>query len=260
MSAFSSGLRAVSYARNKSILTGAVLGTGFTLAAAFAAQAATITNGSFELGTAPGAFLPVNSPDNGATITGWNVTGGSVDYIGSYWAASDGSRSLDMNGTSAGTIQTTITGLLSGVTYRVLFDIAGNTDGGPTDKVLDAFSASTGNNFFHFNITGHSRDTAATMGWVTESFVFTASSDTELLTFASHVNSGGTTENPAAFGPALRIEATPLPAFAAVVCQRARRIGLGLAAQKEKVGLSPLSGSDLARARHLIDARGTRDI
>ncbi len=66
------------------------------------AQAAAFTNGSFELGPDPGAFLPL--PTGSTDLTGWTVTSGNVDYIGSSWQASDGSRSLDLSGAGAGQI------------------------------------------------------------------------------------------------------------------------------------------------------------
>jgi hypothetical protein len=72
------------------------------LGAGSSAQAASFTNGSFELGSDPGSFSTVFQGD-GATITGWLVggpSGASVDYIGSYWEAADGTRSIDLSGTS----------------------------------------------------------------------------------------------------------------------------------------------------------------
>ena len=193
--------------------------TGAAFAAALAvgiavplhgAQAVTITNGSFENGVANiGAFETLNAVDS-TSIAGWTVSNGSVDYIGTYWTAAGGSRSLDMNGLSAGTISQLINGLTPGQQYRVTFDLAGNTDAGPTNKTLDV-TAGIGNNSYSFSIIGHDRNN---MGWVMESFVFTADGISDLLSFSSTVFSGGTPENPAAFGPALdnvAISATPLP-------------------------------------------------
>jgi choice-of-anchor C domain-containing protein len=216
---------------SKSILTGAVLATAFTLASAFVVQAATINNGSFEFGPDPGQYAAKGTGDT--SITDWTVTAGNIDYIGTYWTAADGGRSLDMNGTVAGTIQTTIIDLSAGVQYRVSFDLAGNPDGGPAVKQLDAFSASTSTNSFFFDTSGRNRTN--NMGWTTYSFLFTASGPTELLTFASQVTGGGTEENPTAFGPALdnvRIEETPLPAALPLF---AGALGvLGLVARRRK--------------------------
>jgi hypothetical protein len=101
---------------------------------AFSAQASTFVNGSFELGTAPGQFITLNGGDS-TSITGSTVGGGSngVDYIGSYWTASDGSRSIDLNGLVPGSIFQTFD-VVAGQTYQVSFDFAGNPAGGPQFK------------------------------------------------------------------------------------------------------------------------------
>jgi hypothetical protein len=69
-----------------------------------------LSNGSFENGPALDAFRTVFAPS--AEIDGWTVTRGSVDHISSYWTASDGARSLDLDGLGPGTIgQTFVTSL-----------------------------------------------------------------------------------------------------------------------------------------------------
>ena len=68
------------------------------------AQAATLVNGSFEDGVDPGVFTTLG--EGSGNITGWSIYGGGVagtiDYIGSYWNASDGNRSIDLNGNGPG--------------------------------------------------------------------------------------------------------------------------------------------------------------
>jgi len=74
------------------------------------------------------------------------------------------------------------------------------------------------------------------MGWVTESFFFTATGATSLLTFASTVTTGGGFGYPAAFGPALDNVAvfatsnesfqTPLPAALPLFASGLGAIGL----------------------------------
>jgi choice-of-anchor C domain-containing protein len=163
------------------------------------AHAVSINNGSFESGVAfSDPFITLNATDS-TSITGWTVSAGSIDYIGSYWQPADGSRSLDMNGLSTGAISQLLTGLTVGHQYQISFDLAGNTDAGPAVKTLSV-AASVSSNSFTFDTTGHSRPA---MGWVLESFFFTATNSNELLTFASLVTAGGTEQNPAAFGPAL---------------------------------------------------------
>jgi len=165
------------------------------------AHASLLQNGSFELGTDP------NLSGNGFTtlaagstaITGWTVGNvGSIDYIGSYWQAAQGSRSLDLSGDGPGSIFQTIN-VVPGQTYRVTFEVAGNTDNGPDLKTLITTTGAT----FQFSVAGNSH---SNMGWVLKSFDFTASGPTETLTFQS------TTDGP--WGPALdnvSVAAVPEP-------------------------------------------------
>ena len=84
-----------------------------------------LQNGSFEDGPNPGSFITLSA---GSTdIPGWKVTRGSVDYIGSYWTASQGARSIDLDGSpGAGTIQTSFP-TTPGLRYQVSFDLSGNS-------------------------------------------------------------------------------------------------------------------------------------
>lgn len=60
-----------------------------------------IINGSFELGP---SFSGDNVVLNGGStaINGWQVTGHSIDLLGSTWKAADGVRSLDLSGWASG--------------------------------------------------------------------------------------------------------------------------------------------------------------
>ena len=65
-------------------------------------------NGSFEIGPTPGSFVGVA---NGSTvITGWVVVN-NIDYIGTFWKAKDGDRSIDLNGGITGGIKQTFDAL-----------------------------------------------------------------------------------------------------------------------------------------------------
>jgi choice-of-anchor C domain-containing protein len=154
------------------------------------ADASVFQNGGFETGPAPGSFITLGS--GSTAITGWTVGGGGIDYIGSYWQPSDGSRSLDLNGNLPGSISQTFD-VVSGQTYQVTFYLAGNTDGGPAIKTLTASIDST---VFlaSFDSTGKSR---SDMGWMQYSFLFTANGPTETLSFQSTTLEGN------AYGPAL---------------------------------------------------------
>jgi choice-of-anchor C domain-containing protein len=164
---------------------------------------AALTNGSFETGTDPGSFTTL---DPGATdVTGWTITS-QIDYIGTYWQASEGSRSIDLNGLSAGSIEQ-ILATTPGYTYIIDFDMAGNPDGGPTIKELSLEAVGIGSQNFSFDITGH---TKANMGWTAKQWSFVATGNSTTLKFSSLVSGG--------WGPALdNVTVTAIPAPGALV-------------------------------------------
>ena len=177
------------------------------------AQAATITNGSFETGPVPGAYTPL---DSGSTaITGWTVASGNIDYIGSLWQASDGTRSVDLTGDTRGSIFTTITGMIIGTAYNLYFDLSGNPDGNPANKKLDVTlkSPNTKENY-NYNIQT-AENSHADMKWVTYVLSFVATQATSKLTFAAGTGTGGVA---CCYGPALdnvriaSVAAVPVPA------------------------------------------------
>ena len=71
-----------------------------------ASMAEPFQNGSFEDGPEISGSL-VTLYDGNEEITGWKVSSGSIDLIGTYWKASDGERSLDLNGAGPGAISQT---------------------------------------------------------------------------------------------------------------------------------------------------------
>jgi choice-of-anchor C domain-containing protein len=164
---------------------------GFAASLAFVAnpaQAANlISNGSFENSSS-------NIGDNGSlsngstTLTNWVVTN-EIDYLGSYWSASNGSRSLDLNGSSAGGIQQTFTTTI-GATYNVSFDLAGN----PDNAILKQLEVSAGSYSQNFSFDNSGKSTT-NMGWLTKNFSFVANSSSTTLQFSSLI--GGS------WGPAL---------------------------------------------------------
>ena len=129
-----------------------------------------IQNGSFETATVnPGPFLQLNA--GSTVITGWTVSQGTIDYIGTAWQASEGARSLDLQGLASGGIQQTFNTTI-GETYRVTFDLAGNPFGGSAIKEMRV-SAGGSSADFSFDITGKSN---SNMGWLSKSWDFTANS------------------------------------------------------------------------------------
>ena len=158
-----------------------------------AARAATtaFTNGSFETPTAPtNSFLTVVA---GQTMGLWQVESGSVDLVDNgFWQPAEGNQSVDLNGTTAGTLSQTFT-TEPGTKYTVTYSLAGNPAGPPTVKTGEV--RIDGQNFqdFTFNTTGK---TFANMGYVTRQFTFVANHTSTKLTFAS-------TSGPTAYGPVI---------------------------------------------------------
>ena len=186
------------YCRTLAFVFAAALGLGML---PISAKAVTLTNGSFESASVdPGVFETLSS--GSTVITGWTV-GGEIDYIGSYWQPDDGKRSLDMNGTTAGSISQMITGLTKGQAYLINFSLSGNPDSlVPPTRKLDVVVGLGAASYF-FTIA----NTRENMGWIVQSLAFVADDTTALLKFSSAVTG--------AFGPALdnvSIAATPLPA------------------------------------------------
>ncbi|HAY26293.1 MAG TPA: PEP-CTERM sorting domain-containing protein [Candidatus Accumulibacter sp.] len=149
------------------------------LSACGLAQAAPFQNGSFEVASLnPGTFTTLGL--NNSQITGWTVSGGNIDYIGTYWQAANGSRSIDLAGNTLGTISQTFDTNIGWV-YTVDFAMAGNTDGGPTTKLLQVVAGDEQGQF-SFNQSGRSR---SNMGWLDYSFQFTADTAQTILSFSA---------------------------------------------------------------------------
>lgn len=164
------------------------------------AGASIFQNGSFENGTySEGTFDSLSSGNT--DISGWTVGDGGVDWIMTYWTPSDGAYSLDLSGTSAGSISQTFDTVF-GQQYKVLFDMAGNPDNSEKVKDLRVTAAAISSDYT-FDATDM---TKTNMGWVENSFYFTANSTTTTLEFLSLETN--------AYGPALdnvRLSAAPIP-------------------------------------------------
>ena len=186
-----------------------------------------VENGSFEDGSdiPPSGYLGL-APGS-TDIAGWTVIGSGVrvvDYIGDYWQASDGARSVDLDGYESGNggVEQAIT-TTAGNNYLVTFDMAGNPGGDPTTKTMDVtvlpyialpadltFTATLWTDSFTFDTTGHS---TTSMGWTEEQFEFNAISDITTLRFMSTTSGDG-------YGPVfdnvrvLDISVVPVPAAA----------------------------------------------
>jgi choice-of-anchor C domain-containing protein len=198
-----------------------------------------ITNGSFEISpisaSSLGNFTTLNGGDS-TSITGWTVTGGAsaIDYIGTYWTAADGVRSLDMNGLQPGGIEQSFTTVL-GQTYQVTFDMAGNPAGGPAVKTLNGIIDVTTLGSFSFD-TSNPQTSLTDMGWKQFSFTFVGTGTLQTLDFESTTTgNSGNSSFPTAFGPALdNVAVTAIPEPATWAMMVLGFIGVGFMAYRRK--------------------------
>jgi choice-of-anchor C domain-containing protein len=172
--------------------------------------AAQVVNGSFENGQDPGvSWLFLSSGSN--VMDGWLVSFGTVEYIGGWWQASDGVRSIDMNGNTRGQISQSIV-TTPGETY----DMSGNPDGPPVLKQLTVTADGGQAQSFSYD-TSLAGTTRADMRWETKKYTFTATGSITLLAFTSDVEGW-------VFGPALDnvrlLENVEPPTEEPIVCHR----------------------------------------
>lgn len=157
----------------------------FTVLSVFLSLGHTVSaqvNLSFETGTNPGSFNTVFAGQT--NISGWSVDFGSVDYIGTYWQASQGSRSIDLNGQNQrGQISQEIT-TVAGWTYKVTFDMSGNPDGNPVSKFMSVSADKKAARGYLYAIGSNTR---VDMQWAPNTYHFTAEYPTTLLSFTSLV-------------------------------------------------------------------------
>jgi choice-of-anchor C domain-containing protein len=136
-----------------------------------------LVNGSFEQGPPIANFLPLNP--GSTAITGWVVTRGQIDLVGSHWPAAHGKRSLDLHGSPGlgGIRQTFATH--PGRRYLVTFSLAANPEGAVPLKVLGVSAAGSTASF-----TADARGkTVRDLGWQKKSWRFTAVGKRTMLEF-----------------------------------------------------------------------------
>ncbi|MBX2823552.1 MAG: choice-of-anchor C family protein, partial [Gammaproteobacteria bacterium] len=145
-----------------------------------------ISNGSFEIAPDGGATgNTVVSAGDATTIQDWSVTSGDVDVIAANnvlgATATDGDKSIDLNGNSVGSIEQSIS-TVSGKTYVVSFQQTGDPDNGEgtTDVQVSAGATSQG-----FSYTEPGTATQSDPGAILQSFTFTATAATTVLSFQS---------------------------------------------------------------------------
>jgi choice-of-anchor C domain-containing protein len=151
-----------------------------------------LENGSFETGTYVdngSGFQQLDAPN--ASIDGWTVDAGSVDWVSTYWPPQDGAMSIDMSGANAGTLSQTFETTI-GNTYTVSFQLSGNPEGSPTVKTLEVSATGAAVGLYSYDVTGND---LLTMNWRAETYTFLATSANTTLTFVS--------TSATAFGPAI---------------------------------------------------------
>jgi choice-of-anchor C domain-containing protein len=169
------------------------------------ARAVTLLDGSFETGAGTIPTGLYTTVAGGSSIGTWKVTGGGVEWVGTYWSAANGIASVDLDGNSPGGIREPISGLTVGQEYAVTFDLSGNPDGGPTLKQVAVKVGSSPVSYFSYQL---GLATHANMAYIPETLGFTATGATEVLSFASY-------KTPGAYGPVIdnvSVSAVPEPA------------------------------------------------
>ncbi len=139
-------------------------------------EANLLINGGFEEG--PAFIDGFMALDPGSQVmTGWTVTRGQIDLIGTHWIAGEGGRSLDLNGSPGfgGVKQSFKT--VSGQRYRLTFLMAGSPGSGQTTNTL-CVRAAAKKEVFSFDNEGK---TGKEMGWAKRSWEFVAFSEETTL-------------------------------------------------------------------------------
>jgi len=162
----------------------------FLAAGTLSAGTIAVVNPSFEL-AGPGTPLTdsLYSYNTSVQPYGWTVTNQNLEVIragySGDWVAEDGSYSVDMNGAGAGnTVLTqTITGLDVGYLTTVTFGLAANPDWCASEQC--SLQVSIGGVVENFVVQ------QSVMSFTDQSFQFTPTSSSAVLTFADTTNQGG---------------------------------------------------------------------
>jgi len=176
------------------------------------AMADLVTNGNF---AGQGAGVMYTTISSGSTFAGdWTVGTGNVDWIGNYWQSPTGvagplNGSVDLDGTSPGSISQTITTVPNAV-YDLTFFLSGNPDGGNPIKTLVVNAGSTG--FAPITYTTGS-NSHGSMDYVSESLLFQATSSSTIISFIS-ADAAGSDWGPVVGGIGVNLApTTPEPGF-----------------------------------------------
>ncbi|MDS4016574.1 MAG: DUF642 domain-containing protein [Candidatus Accumulibacter sp.] len=163
-----------------------------------------IVNGGFETGTnPPPSVYPDTSgshplPKDNTDLDGWTVGDNGVDWVGGLWRAAEGTKSIDLSGTTqtgtdkSGSISQEIQGLVLGKTYTVGFQLSGNFQGSDT---LKEGTLSIDGQKYAFDFERPANWSEGDLGWVEKAFTFTFHGNSKVLKFES--------DDPSFYGPVI---------------------------------------------------------
>jgi choice-of-anchor C domain-containing protein len=149
------------------------------LASIGVASAAIVQNGGFETsGVVPQPPGYLTCPDG--ILNDWTL-GGTIDVINGYWIPFEGSQSIDLTGSSPGSISQTLT-LDPTKTYQISFAMAANPGGLPEIKTVRVH---WDNQVFDFSFdkSAHPGLSLTNMQWETKTINGLTSSGSTVLAF-----------------------------------------------------------------------------
>lgn len=146
-----------------------------------------IINGSFEQSNLNPGGTWIALGGGNTSIVGWTTFGGGVDYMGTLWAPSDGTRCIDLNNVSPnGGIQQSFA-TVAGWLYTVEFDLSANMFGSPAVKRMQVDAAGQ-SAIFEFDYVAMGATTADPR-WQRITWTFVANSASSNLRFTG-LNTG----------------------------------------------------------------------
>lgn len=140
-----------------------------------------LTNGDFETPSVTTASYEY--VDSGAsTLTGWTVSGNSIEIDHGAVQPEQGSQSLDLSGTAPGGVSQTVS-TTPGASYVLTWWEAGNPVCGTATKqmAVDWGGTAISGSPFTFSTSGHSK---TSMGWVQHTSTLVAATDLTVVSFA----------------------------------------------------------------------------
>src|SRR5688572_16530500 len=117
------------------------------------------------------------------SINAWDIDAGTIDWIQGYWQSADGDGySVDLNGNSPASISQSIS-TLAGQSYILRFAMSGNPDNfrGETRVAVIGADGTIGSATY----TLTAANTRANMLWAEQTFGFTATDSSTIISFTS---------------------------------------------------------------------------